>query len=50
MTMRQVTNSMANVVRGIDHAVNTMNLEQASLLCKSWYQARMLTTDDGRFL
>lgn len=30
VTMRQVTGSMANVVRGMDQAMNSMNLDKAS--------------------
>lgn len=30
VTMRQVTGSMANVVRGMDSAMKSMNLEQVS--------------------
>jgi charged multivesicular body protein 1 len=30
VTMRQVTGSMANVVRGMDQAMNSMNLDKVS--------------------
>ncbi len=31
--MRQVTGSMANVVKGMDQAMKAMDLEKASILC-----------------
>jgi charged multivesicular body protein 1 len=34
VTMRQVTGSMANVVRGMDQAMNSMNLDKASQILK----------------
>jgi charged multivesicular body protein 1 len=37
VTMRQVTGSMANVVRGMDQAMNSMNLDK---VCHNTQEAR----------
>lgn len=47
VTMRQVTNSMGSVVKGMDKAMESMNLERVSIKCTLYPVLGSLA--DGRY-